>query len=65
MMKIYISIRSKGMNYQELAKERDKIFNDYLEHRKPYAQYIELIDSLFPSYIPGESNPIEYLSLFE
>ena len=61
MLKVFISFRCMGLTYDEAVKRRDKIAQDYINQHKKHKDDIEIIDSLFNTYVPGESNPVEYL----
>lgn len=61
MLKIFISLRCMGVNYNEIVRRRDHITEDYIKQHRNHSHEIEIIDSLFSDYVPGESNPIEFL----
>lgn len=61
MLNIYVSLRCMGLTYNKMILKRDKIVEDYKAQHKNYQAEINVIDSLFPEYVPGESNPIEFL----
>lgn len=61
MLKIFISLRCMGISYQEIVKRRNHIAEDYIKQHERHSHEIEIIESIFPEYVPGESNPIEFL----
>ena len=61
MLNVYISLTSDGLPYEKLKKKHEQIAEQFIENNSVYKNQINIIDSLFPGYVPGESNPIEYL----
>lgn len=61
MLNVFISMRIKGLTYEQAVENRDAIANAFIEEHEEYKDQINIINSLFDDYTPGESNPIEFL----
>lgn len=61
MLKVFISFRAMGLTYPEARNKRDKIAKEYIKQHYEHKDEIDIIDSIFNTYVPGESNPVEYL----
>lgn len=61
MLNVFLSMRTKGLNFMEALAKRDCIMSDFLRQYDKYKDDIIFIDSLNEDYVEGESNPIEFL----
>lgn len=61
MLNVFLSMRTKGLNFIEALAKRDCIMSDFLRQYDKYKDDIIFIDSLNEDYVEGESNPIEFL----
>lgn len=62
MLHIFVSLRCEGKTYEEMCLTQKAIFKAYKEEKNnKYKDDLDLVESLFKNYIPGESNRIEFL----
>lgn len=61
MLNVFVSLRCEGKNFDEMKEVQNNIFKKYTEKSTKYKDEFYLIESLIPTYVPGESNRIEYL----
>lgn len=61
MLNVFISLRTKGLTYEEAIAKRDIIAEAFKKEHENYRNEINIIESLFKDYDPEECNPIEYL----
>lgn len=61
MLNVFLSMRTKGLNFMEALSKRECIMSDFLRQYDRYKDDIVFIDSLNEDYVEGESNPIEFL----
>lgn len=61
MLNIFVSLRCEGRNFNEIKEVQNNIFKKYTEKSNKYKDDFYLIKSLISTYVPGESNRIEYL----
>lgn len=61
MLNTFVSLRCEGKNFEEIKEVQNNIFKKYTETSNKFKDEFYLIESLIPSYVPGESNKIEYL----
>jgi len=62
MLHIFVSLRCEGKSYDEMCLAQKAIFKAYKEEKnKKHKDDLDLVESLFENYAPGESNRIEFL----
>lgn len=61
MLHIFVSLRCEGKTYDEMCLTQKAIFKAYKEKNNKHKDDLDLIESLFKNYVPGESNRIEFL----
>lgn len=61
MLHIFVSLRCEGKTYEEMRLTQKAIFKAYKEKNNKHKNDLDLIESLFKNYVPGESNRIEFL----
>lgn len=61
MLHVFVSLRCEGKTYDEMRLTQKAIFKAYKEKSNKHKHDLDLVESLFNNYVPGESNRIEFL----
>lgn len=61
MLHVFVSLRCEGKSYDEMCSTQKAIFKAYKEKNNRHKNDLDLVESLFKNYVPGESNRIEFL----
>lgn len=61
MLHVFVSLRCEGKTYDEMRLTQKAIFKAYKEKSNKHKDDLDLVESLFNNYVPGESNRIEFL----
>lgn len=61
MLHVFVSLRCEGKTYDEMRLTQKAIFKAYKEKTNKHKDDLDLVESLFNNYVPGESNRIEFL----
>lgn len=61
MLHVFVSLRCEGKTYDEMHLTQKAIFKAYKEKSHKHKDDLDLVESLFNNYVPGESNRIEFL----
>lgn len=61
MLHVFVSLRCEGKTYDEMCLTQKAIFKAYKEKSNKHKDDLDLVESLFNNYVPGESNRIEFL----